>query len=264
MKKLPALRIKDFKKIDISRWTVPLITSLVVTVILIISLATRNGQPQTQKVSEETTPVIENPDIIPLPSPSLRSSNSIEAVLKINQPRRSFQTTPLSLKQVGQMLFAAQGVTANWGGRTVNSEKSVFPLSTYLLVKSVEKLEPGLYQYVPGDRLPAHQLLPLKLGDMIEILYTIVNQTPLKEPPAVIVLSGNFSKMAEAYGGVAHNNEVILEAGAAAQNMYLQAESLRLGMVALPNFDAANVKSLLSLPGEETIFYIIPFGLPQE
>lgn len=162
------------------------------------------------------------------------------------------------------MLWAAQGVTQSWGGRTVDSEKSVYPLKVYLLANRVEKLETGLYQYVPGDRLPAHQLLPFKLGDLNNTLYTIVNQTPLQSPPAVMVITGDMDKEAEAYGGIHHDEQVYLEAGAAAQNMYLQAESLGLGLAAIPNFDQTNIRRLFSIPANETLIYLIPFGIPKE
>ena len=70
--------------------------------------------------------------------------------------------------------------------------------------------------------------------------------------------------LTNSYGGEQHDKEVYLEAGAAAQNMYLQVESLKLGMITIPNFDEAQVRELLSIPQEEAIIYIIPVGYIKE
>ncbi|KKT37361.1 MAG: hypothetical protein UW35_C0050G0007 [Candidatus Collierbacteria bacterium GW2011_GWF2_44_15] len=246
------------------KWGIPLSTTVIVIVFILIGLLVRNNDQQIAPAPEDEVPVIVNPDIIPLPSPVYRSQNSVEAVIRINQPRRSFRPDELSQKQLAQMLWAAQGVTTDWGGRTVTSSKSTFPLTVYALVNNVENLEKGVYQYISGERLPAHQLLPLKLGDLGGTLFDLVNQTPLKEPPVVFIITGDLKKMATAYGGVAHDREVYLEAGHATQNMYLQAESLKLGMIALPNFDESQVRLLLSIPTTETIIYLAPVGFIKE
>jgi len=255
---------QKIKFLEVKFWGVPLTTTLIVIVFLSVGafLKNKNKQPVVQVPQE--TPSVVNPDIIPLPTPTYRSQNSIEAVLRVNQPRRGFEPTELSLKQISQMLWAAQGVVTDWGGRTVASSKSTFPLTVYLFANNVEKLEKGIYQYIPGERLPAHQLLPLKQGDFSDTLYDIVNQTPLKQPPAVVIITGNLKKMAEAYGGVAHDKEVYLEAGATAQNMYLQAESLKIGTIAISNFDKENVRLLLSIPQELDIIYLTPMGYIKE
>jgi len=256
--------ILESKLQRLSKWGIPLATAAIVIVFILIGLVTKNVQPQPAAAPESEIPVITNPNIIPLPSPTYRTQNSVEAVIRSNQPRRSFRPDQLTQKQLSQMLWAAQGVTTDWGGRTVTSSKSTFPLTIYVLINNVENLESGVYQYISGERLPAHQLLPLKLGDFEETLFSIVNQTPLKEPPLVVVVTGNLKKMATAYGGDSHDREVYLEAGHATQNMYLQAESLKLGMIALPNFDEIQVRSLLSIPQENTIIYLAPIGLIKE
>jgi SagB-type dehydrogenase family enzyme len=245
-------------------WGLPLVTTILVVVLLLAGGLLKNKNNRQTSKDQEEPEVITNPNIIPLPSPTYRTQNSVEAVIRTNQARRSFTPSQLSLKQVGQMLWSAQGVTTDWGGRTVTSSKSTFPLTIYILANNVEKLEKGVYRYIPGERLPAHQLLPHKLGDFGATLFDIVNQTSLKEPPVVAIVTGNLNKMAEAYGGVNHDKEVYLEAGSAVQNMYLQAESLKLGMIALPNFDESQVRLLLSIPREESIIYLAPVGTIKE
>ena len=121
-----------------------------------------------------------------------------------------------------------------------------------------------MYKYIPGDRLPAHQISPLKLGDFKDSIYKITNDSSIKEPPVLAVITGDMARMADAYGGVPHSKEVYLEVGHAAENMYLQAESLNLGMVVISTFDQAKIRDLLSIPTKDEIIYLIPIGYPIE
>ena len=51
-----------------------------------------------------------------------------------------------------------------------------------------------------------------------------------------------------------------LEAGHAAQNIYLQAVSLKLGTVSMAGFKPDEVKRALGLPEKEQPIYIMPVG----
>ncbi|MBD3261035.1 MAG: nitroreductase, partial [Candidatus Altiarchaeales archaeon] len=53
---------------------------------------------------------------------------------------------------------------------------------------------------------------------------------------------------------------VHMEAGHAAQNVYLQAEGLNLGTVAVGAFRDDETHKLLNLSKEETPLYLMPFG----
>jgi nitroreductase len=51
-----------------------------------------------------------------------------------------------------------------------------------------------------------------------------------------------------------------MEVGHAAQNVYLQAVSLRLGTVVIGAFDDDRVAEILKLPEDEVPLYIMPLG----
>jgi SagB-type dehydrogenase family enzyme len=211
--------------------------------------------------NSETVELIEP---IKLPSPNLDSRLSLEKALYSRRSHRDLLDQPLTLKQVSQLLWAAQGVTVDWGGRTAPSVKSVYPLTVYLLAHQVETLNPGLYRYWPGDRDPVHRLTLVKPGDLLKNLTETVNQNSLNNAPAVLIVSGDFAKMTAAFDNKKADFNVYLEAGHVGQNIYLEAESLALGTVALSSFDPQQVHDLLELPKEETVIYLFPIGLPKE
>ena len=51
-----------------------------------------------------------------------------------------------------------------------------------------------------------------------------------------------------------------MEAGHAAQNIYLQATALDLGMVTVGAFYDDRVKAIMGIPENETPLYVIPVG----
>ena len=249
------------KGIIFKRWLIPALTVLIVAAFATLSLTRKKEEPTISHT--EPAVAILSADNLALPKPELRSSNSLEAVLKNRRSRREFIDKEITLKQVSQMLWAAQGVTVDWGGRTSPSAKSTYPLSVFLVANKVAGLDAGEYQYIAGDRTPVHELKPIKKVDLQKALYEGLNDSAFHNAPAVLIITGNMSKMAEAFGGIPHDKEVYLEAGHAAQNLYLQAESLRLGMVTISTFSNAIVKDLVTIPPGDTIIYLIPFGTPK-
>jgi len=249
---------------QVKRWIIPALTSLVVVSIFVAVLLTRQTAPTKQTPNQPVATTTLTSEDIGLPSPELRSGNSIEAVLKARRTRRDFLDKELTLKQVSQMLWAGQGVTVDWGGRTAPSAKSTYPLTLFLIANKVAGLEAGEYQYIPEDRTPVHRLKPIKAVDLQQAIYEALKESSFKNAPAVIVITGNMDKMAESYGGIPHDKEVYLEAGHAGENLYLQAESLKLGMVTISGFDEAKVKDLVTIPAGDTIIYLVPFGIPKQ
>jgi SagB-type dehydrogenase family enzyme len=244
--------------------SVPFLTALVVVVFSITALIV-SRQVAKPKTQDETSVVqlVLPADNISLPQPDIRSSNSIEAVLKNRRTRLDFQETSISLKQISQLLWAGQGINVDWGDRTAPSAKSTYPLSIFLIANNVSGLEGGEYQYISGDRTPVHQLKPIKKVEIGTALFNLLNQSSFKKIPAVLVITGNMSKMADAYGGIPHDKEVFLEAGYAAQNIALEAESLKLGTNISTNFDELKLRELITVSTSDTIILLMPIGVPK-
>lgn len=239
---------------------------LAIALILSLSVFAYYKWLRAQTVSQEkqvAPATVEVAAPINLPKPSLTSRVSLEATLQSRRSRRDFTADALNLRQVGQMLWSAQGVTADWGGRTAPSAKSAYPLTAYLVAYDVVDLTPGVYRYLPGEREAVHQIQLVKKGDLRTALAEAIGQNAASNPPAIIIITGDMDIMAKAFDNVRRDNNVYLEAGHSAQNLYLQAESLKLGMVTIAGFDGAKVAAAAGIPENEVIIYAIPFGIPK-
>ncbi len=253
------------KKPPVNRF-LPISTAIVVISLAIIAyFVWLNNQAKLKAQTANTTPAtIQLTAAINLPKPVTSGKMSVETTMFNRRSRRDFVDTSLSLKQISQMLWAAQGVTVNWGGRTAPSAKSVYPLTLYLAAYKVDGLNPGIYRYIPGDRDPVHQIVLVKSGDLKKEVGDAVGQNAATNPPALIVITGDMGKMAKAFNNVPEDSNVYLEAGHAAENLYLQAESLSLGMVTIAGFSQDKMRSVLGIPSNETVIYAIPFGIPKK
>ena len=198
----------------------------------------------------------EDPEIVQLPPPTLNGNVSLERALHARRSIREYTRAPLTLPEAGQLLWAAQGITSAWGGRTAPSAGVRYPLETYLAAGHVEGLPAGIYRYRPDG----HLLVMTAAGDpRISLSAAALNQSFIRSAPAAVILTAVFSRTTEKYGqrGLRY---VHMDAGYAAQNIHLQAEALCLGTVTVGAFDDGAVKRALALTGEEEPLAIIPVG----
>lgn len=190
----------------------------------------------------------------PLPSPRLEGPLSLEAALAARRSIRSFAAGPLTRAEIGQLLWAAQGLTDAEGRRTAPSAGARYPLQVYAI--TVE----GLARYVPQG----HQLLRRGSLDLrADLQRAALDQEAVGEAPLVVVICAVVERTAERYGAERAERFVALEAGHAAQNVLLQAVSLGLGAVPIGAFDDAEVGRVLGLADGEAPLYVIPVGRPQ-
>jgi len=124
----------------------------------------------------------------------------------------------------------------------------------------VTNLEHGLYQYEPSR----HQMRRKAEGDLREDIYEVaLRQGPIRDAPVLLVIAGIYDRTTSRYGDRGERY-VHMEAGHAAQNVYLQAESLELGTVVIGAFDEDGVRDALDLSGGETPLYVMPVGHPDK
>jgi len=192
-----------------------------------------------------------------LPQPRFNSETSVEQALLRRRSIRSYKDEPLTLAEVSQLLWAAQGITEPAKGfRTAPSAGALYPLELYLVVGDVKGVAKGVYKYNPEK----HSLLRVVGGDLREELSkAALGQPWVRRGAVVLVFSAVYERTTRRYGDRGARY-VHMEVGHAAQNVYLQAVSLGLGTVVVGAFDDEQVRKILGMPRDEQPLYIMPVG----
>ena len=184
---------------------------------------------------------------------------SLEQTQEKRRSVRQFANQPLTIKELGQLLWASQGISDHQRGfRTAPSAGATFPLELLVVAGDVRELPAGLYRYSPQG----HELRIIKKADLRPGLYkAALSQSPIQNAPATIVISAVQKRTQSRYGGRAERY-VAMEVGHAAQNLSLQAVALGLGTVVIGAFDDSRIADLLVLQSGEAPLYLIPVGRP--
>jgi len=192
---------------------------------------------------------------IKLPNPRLDGETSVEQALKSRRSRRTYKKDSLKLSELSQILWAAYGQTSPNGGKTSPSAGAKYPLDIYVFTRDVENLSAGLYVYDSAK----HSLKQLGAGDYSKRLSeAALSQKMIEEAQATVVLVSVYDRITSRYGqrGVMYAH---MEAGHVGQNIYLQAEALGLGTVAVGAFNPDKVSELLAQSVGEPV-YLFPVG----
>ena len=184
----------------------------------------------------------------------------IEDAITERRSVRNYSKEAISMAQLSQLLFAAQGVTGKMYGHPLRSAPSagaLYPFEIYLVVNNVEDLAQGIYHYSVLD----HGLELVKAGDFRDqITDAGLKQEMLGTGGVTFVLSAIFDRIRHKYGqrGMRY---VYMEAGHISQNIYLQAVSLGLGSVSVGAFLDERVNRLIDVDGrKEAAVYLHAVG----
>ena len=211
----------------------------------LLQSTTKDGSQDAMAQEKETKTVT-----IQLPEPKYDGEVSVEKALLERRSIREYKDDSLTLSEISQILWAAQGITdPKTGHRTAPSARAMYLINVYLLPGKVIGLPMGLYRYQPQG----HELIKITDGDMKSKLFDAAGQQPIKNAPAAMVITGLNDK-------TKNPNWFYLEAGHAAQNVYLEGVSMNIGTVVMGGFKEDVVKKALNLPADETVIYIMPLG----
>lgn len=217
-------------------------------ILVVVLLAVACG-PAASTAAPPSAPVA----VTPLPTPAVSGDVSLEAALAGRRSVREFSDRPLAAAELGQLLWAAQGITDPRGYRTAPSAGALYPLEIYVVTAG------GLYHYQPAR----HALAVVGGSDVRQALYeAALRQEAVSRAPAVFVIAAVYERTAVKYGAERSPRYVHLEAGHAAQNVLLQAVALGLGAVPIGAFDDGAIQEAMGLPAEEQPLYLIPVGRP--
>ena len=194
--------------------------------------------------------------MIKLPAPSYDSKFDLNKAIQERRSLREYRDEPVSLAQVAQLLWAAQGVTSLGGFRTAPSAGALYPLEFYVVAGKVDGLAAGLYKYNPHK----HTLALTSEGDRrSELAAASLGQGWMSTAPAFIAIAGVYDRTESRYGERG-SRYIHMEVGHAAQNIALEAVALGLGAVDIGAFSDLDVKKILGLPGGEQPLCIVPVG----
>jgi SagB-type dehydrogenase family enzyme len=201
-------------------------------------------------------------DSFTLPQPAYDGDISVERAIKERRTVRSFRPDSLSIAQLSQLLWAAQGTTdVRRGLRAAPSAGALYPLDIYVVVGKggVEALAAGVYRYRPAN----HSLEVVDKEDRRkDVAHAALTQMWIATAPVIFVITAEYERITSKYGerGIRYAH---IEVGHVGQNIFLQAEALKLAAGIVGAFrDASVATAVKALKGQEPLI-IIPVGYKQ-
>jgi SagB-type dehydrogenase family enzyme len=178
--------------------------------------------------------------------------------------RRKYTDEPLSLEELSFLLWATQGVKRIFREgyaslRTVPSAGARHAFETYLFIKNVTGLQPGLYRYLAVE----HKLYPLVQDDP-DLFYKAAAAScdqPFVASAAVTFVWTTIPYRCEwRYRELSHK-VLAVDVGHVCQNLYLAAESIGAGTCAVAAYFQDEMDELIGVDGkDEFVIYLAPVG----
>jgi SagB-type dehydrogenase family enzyme len=194
-------------------------------------------------------------EIIHLPQASVKGEMSLEESIAQRRSIRKFSSKSLSIQQIDQLLWAAQGITEKQRGlRSAPSAGALYPLEIYVVLST------GIYHFDPER----HELKRVNEGDKRqELQKAALDQEAVGSAPAVLVFAAVYQRTTAKYEDRA-NRYVHMEAGHACQNVLLQAAAQGLAGLPVGAFDDKGVAEVVNLPKTQSPLYLVPVGYRKE
>jgi SagB-type dehydrogenase family enzyme len=195
-------------------------------------------------------------ETVALPAPRRKGAMSVEECIAARRSRRAYASDPVTLAELGQLLWAAQGITGPEGQRTAPSAGALYPLELYVSASRVGGLAPGIYKYSPEN----HDLTLHIAGDRRRELTALAkDQDCMRFSACAILFAAVFERTASKYADRALRF-VCMEVGHAAENMCLQATALGLGTCVVGAFEPAELRREVQLPKQEEPVSMLTVG----
>lgn len=188
-------------------------------------------------------------DSISLPAPEQSGGRPLLDTLKARKSSRSFAPKTLSLKQLSNLLWAADGISRPDGRRTAPTGLNVQDTDIYVMLPT------GVYRYIAS----AHSLETIQTGDHRSIAGA---QSFPKTAPLNLFFVHNRDR------AMSGSNQDIdqcagIHTGAIMQNVYLYCASAGLSCVARRSFNAQALHAALKLSKSQSVILAQTIGFPQ-
>jgi SagB-type dehydrogenase family enzyme len=200
--------------------------------------------------------------IIQLPEPNFNECDLWGVIYRRRSKRDYIANKPISLQSLSILLWATQGITADFEDisyRTTPSAGALYPIETYLNVRFIEGLEPGIYHFRPH----LFDLEYLRNGDHSDKLSkAALNQDIIKSAQVTFIWTAVIARSKWKYLQRAYRY-IYLDSGHIGQNLSLSAEALELGSCGIGAFFDEEVNKIINVDGtNETVLYMAAVGWP--
>lgn len=186
---------------------------------------------------------------IALPQPALGAGPALVSALASRRSVRDFTAQTLTQQQLGELLWAADGVNrAASGGRTAPSPHGVQEIDIYAA------LPEGVYRYEPGTH-------KLKLKRAVDARNLTGYQDFVGRAPLDLVYVVNYGRLLDM---PAQQRDIFsaATAGAIAQNVYLYCAASGLGAVVRGWLNRRNLAEAIGLNEDEVPILAQTVGVP--
>lgn len=196
-------------------------------------------------------------DII-LPPPSNTGGMALTEALATRRSVRSFADKPVTMEQLSQLCWAAQGITDPASGkRTAPSAMALYAINLYVVNKD------GCYEYLPA----ANALRPMIGQGALANLRSACWQPAVGSAPLCLVITIDVERMKPRSRSARSAEQYsLLEAGHVAQNVLLQATALGLASVPVGGVveAATAIAKALTIPPPQRVVYLLPIGYQKQ
>ncbi len=176
---------------------------------------------------------------------------TLEDAISKRRSHRAFDDRPLTLPLLHKLLWAAQGNTDKSGKRTIPSAHALHPLRLFVAAGRITDLPTGVYR-ASNDTT---SLAPHLNRDVREDLKgaALDDQPWIAHAPALVIVCADMVAATGAFAdqppyGTRGRRYAYIEAGAAAQNIQLQAGAEGLASVLVAGFRDEATAEILNLP----------------
>ncbi len=187
------------------------------------------------------------------------STQTLHEVIQKRQSLRTYKPEPLSFDHLSYLCYETSHMHSYGEGRSkrvIPTAGATHSLETYVYVNDVEGVKQGLYHFHPESGN-----LGLINSDFDKNAFNKSLFNQLRGAPVVFIWSAIPYRGEYKYSYMAHKM-IAMEAGHVCQNLYLAAEAIEGGAVAIGSYDQDEVDSLMGFDtNNEFVIYIATVGL---
>lgn len=199
-----------------------------------------------------TTTHAQEPVAIKLNTPHKDRGSSVTKALDNRQSIREYSDEKLSLQDLSDLLWAANGVNRPDGRRTAATARNSQDIDVYVI------MEEGAYLY----DAQAHELKPVAPGDHRALIAD--SQEFAKKAPVSLLIVSDVSKFKGVDNPERQKIYGALDAGIVSQNIMLFASGCGLATVPRAYMKADELKQVLKLSESQIPMLNTPVGYPKK